>query len=458
MKMNSLDRAAVPVALLLIITLGVVLFINQIVGAQATLFSNRPGLLGPLILTFNIPVEAGALDGLAHFQPELPGSWQSLSERQVQFIPAAPLQETEYSLRLDSGIVGPGGEKIKFTQEFQFQPRSLAVIYLRTDTPDGNLWIVEMGDSTARQITFIKGKVFDFAVDRFGEQVAYSIYNDAGGSDIWLTDRGGNNQNLVLNCGSDLCSEPFFSPEGKQLVYSRQTSGVNPGTTTGAPRPWTVNFKTRQTAPVFSDAQVVGVNPSWSPDGKQIVIYDSVQGEFHLKGLETGIESVFESKVQQFLGWSADGSKALFVDKEGDAFVIRQMDFSQDQAETLLKNQDVTLTYLAPAWSPTGEQFAVGFYGDGNASSSQINLFSLAALTPVTLPGETGFFDAEYSWEPLGKSLLFQRLAAEKWLQYVHFSTIGAFPDFQPNVYIYDTRSGKTTLVAKDALLPRWMP
>jgi Tol biopolymer transport system component len=63
-------------------------------------------------------------------------------------------------------------------------------------------------------LTDSDGRVVDFAVSVDGRQIAYSLRNEEGGSDLYRMDSDGGGQARLIACGKDLCQQLAWSPNG----------------------------------------------------------------------------------------------------------------------------------------------------------------------------------------------------------------------------------------------------
>ncbi|GBL17486.1 hypothetical protein EMGBS1_03060 [Chloroflexota bacterium] len=124
------------------------------------------------------------------------------------------------------------------------------------------------------QLTNTNGGIYDYAVARDGAQLVYAAQNARTGVDLWLLSRTGGVPRLLVACEIDRCIAPEWSPDGRRIAYSRENAGVAPGSAPGAPRLWTVDVETGETAAFNQDTKVLGFGATWSPDGKRLMVYD----------------------------------------------------------------------------------------------------------------------------------------------------------------------------------------
>jgi Tol biopolymer transport system component len=306
--------------------------------------------------------------------------------------------------------------------------------------------------SSPRRLTEI-GNVIDFAVSRDGEQIAFSVPNEAGGVDLWLTDRGGNAPRPALECGVDRCQTPDWSPDGGRIAYTREAAGLSPESPPGAPRPWVFNLQAGQTAPVYEDPQVIGYDPSWSPDGRRLatVTFDGVQGGIRVLNLETGSEVFLPTYAALVGAWSPDGTQMLYPDvietQDGYRTIITLADFSTGEFSTFLEGGTYDAAYSVPAWSPDSRYVAVGLRPEAGNPSREVWLINPATLGGPTIPtvdSDTGVTFDFYRWDPWGAALVVQRAALKG--------------KYHPEILVYSLETGEQTVIATDAGWPQWLP
>ncbi len=143
------------------------------------------------------------------------------------------------------------------------------------------------GKSPHRLGNFNKA-IFDFDAAPNGEFLVFSALNDKQGADLWYVDRNGNSLRLLVLCGADRCTSPTISPDSQQVAYTREAAPITPSMPTGAPRTWVVNVQSEENRPLYSDPQIIGFGPAWSPDGKYITSYDGVQAVIRVVSIATG--------------------------------------------------------------------------------------------------------------------------------------------------------------------------
>ena len=410
-------------------------------------------------IEFAQPMNAAATEKAFQLQPATPGQvrWEGQT---LWFEPTLPLHPGNYVARLAGGT-GLDGQPVKQPPVWSFTVRAPQLVFLSLVNGGYELGRVAAGDPVSPTVatepaapellTHTQGRVQDFGVARDGEQIAYSVKNEQGGADLWLMGRSGDNPHLVVSCGVETCSAPAWAPDGSRLAYVREPAPAS-GQTGRVPRVWTLQPTSGQTAPLYQDPQVGGSEPTWSPDGRWLAIFDSQAADLRLLDVQTGALLVLPSLMGQVGSWSPDSSQLAFVDlKLGGAQIATQLqvaDIKSKAIRLLVGTDRGWLDFGPPAWSPAGDWIAMSLRGaTSGGPGKQIWLFHTdgSAAHPLTADADYGF--GGYHWDPWGEWLVFQRYAANS-------------SEPQPEIMLWSARTPEVAprLVVKSAALATWLP
>ncbi len=382
-------------------------------------------------------------------EPAVSGTFQWEGQT-LWFAPAQPFQRnTSYTARLTAGALSLGGQSVKQDVVWQFTVREPWIAYIAPTNKDREVWRVRPDGTEAQPLTQTGGTVYDLAVSHDGEHIAYSALNEQRGIDLWLMKADGSQPRRAVDCGLDQCSVPAFAPDGRQLAYSRESTGLQPGAPPGPPRAWIVDLTTGETGSLYQDSQVLGYGPSWSPDGQRIAVLDGAVGSLRVYNLQSGQESLLPTAMGMMGAWSPDGAQMIYTDLTfgGDVpfATLYRADFINPAIIPLLGQAPNRADYGPPAWSPTGEWLAVSQRTADSGPGKQIWLMHPDGTDSQPVTTDVKYTHGGYRWDAGGQALVFQR-----------FEMNVAFA--MPELVVWDMTTGAQTVVAREASLPMWMP
>lgn len=423
------------------------------------------GEWGPIGLVFSQPMEQQSVESHWHIDPAVKGSFR-WGGSTLWFYPAQALTAgTEYHIVLASGVQSSGGKTSARDESWVVKVRAPEIVYLSPAGETSDLWAKPVNGGTARELSY--GEiVYDFGVSYDGEQVAYSALNEQKGYDIWIVDRNGKNAREAADCGKARCTSPAWSSDGGILAYSRQEvngsvlsatdtahsqngeSGAG-NAETGKPRIWTLDLATGKTNPLYSDPQITGSSPAWSPDGRKIAFIDEGAGGIRIMDLQTGKDVLVQAKTPVIGSWSQDSASLAYSDLDssdlpsvGAAFEVT---FPQGNNSLLFDKGPANSDYGAPVLSPDGRWFAVGVRFVEGPPSRQLWLLNQDGTRQKVISGDNLVTHGAYSWSPDGEALVFQQFS---------LGSSTATPD----VVVWDLESSKFQTIANKAAQPRWLP
>ena len=401
-------------------------------------------------LSFPQPMVPETVEWRFEISPNIAGQfrWEGNT---VWFVPTEPYQlQTLYTVRLSPGAIGTQRGEVKDEIIWQFRVRDPAVLYLASGDGAREVWRGSLDDSPPVQLTATGGKVFDFAVSKDGEKVAYSVLNDRRGIDLWLMNRDGSGAALFLDCGLDRCSTPAWSPDDLQIAYSREQAGLNPGEPLGPPRVWLLDTTTGETVRLFANSQKLGYKPSWAPRGEQLALFDSGERGIRIVDLSTGDELILPSVLGLVGSWSPTGDAMLFTninsDGEQPQVQMYRADFASDDI-SLIRGvlSDETADYSSPVWSPDGEWVLVGIRNTDSSLGRQLYVIPPDARFAQQITAADEYTHYNYNWDPWGMAVAYQRIQ------------LGAGEAIS-EVMVWHMETGEQTLIARDATNPIWSP
>jgi Tol biopolymer transport system component len=242
-----------------------------------------------------------------------------------------------------------------------------AVLVWRWMRPDGGTEAVPPAATGApadarqvelKQVTFSDGLEEFPAFSPDGNQLAY-CWEISGFKQVFVKDLSTGGERQVTDSRADNI-QPSWSPDAKSIVYvrSNRTDGkLEPGDVFGMYQGgdvWRHDLETGGDQKLLDGA----FNPAISPDGQLIAVDASCAGtrrvwvsdNYGRNPQQVTFDSS-EAVSQIDPGWSPDGSKIVFLNKDWTTFDIKVVDVHSREMNWVTNDlhQD-----LNPVWSPTG--------------------------------------------------------------------------------------------------------
>lgn len=144
-------------------------------------------------------------------------------------------------------------------------------------------------------------------------QMAYVIQSENGGTDLFLASADGSNER-ALTKGSSQAWDPSWSPDGKQIVYTSDADGD-----------WEIYKITvadGKTIRLTNNGSYDG-HPRWSPDGNWILFDTDREGDWEIYVMESygqDQRALTENSTTDWMpAWSPDGQWIVYVStRDGD--------------------------------------------------------------------------------------------------------------------------------------------
>lgn len=452
MNLKPFDRL---VLIVLAVLLGLILLIMEWgdrAGVQVELLLPREGsstgIYGPVGLQFDQPMDRASAEAHFALSPDLAGQFKWEDET-LWFTPDTPFDPVlDYQVTLAAGALSSSGRELREAQSWLLNIQQPDILYLVLAEAGGDLWRWDSTTEADTALTDTGGAVIDFAPSRTGEQIGYAVENEAGGSDLWVMDRDGAGQTLLLDCGSDYCGEPAWSQDGAWIVYSRQVRNPNTQRLQNF-QIWSVSLATGETTPFFEEEDVYGHSPSFSPDGTKLAFYNATQEGIQIVDLGSGSSFFLHSSMGEMGDWSPDGRSMLFIDLVPSALEpevgLYIADLENKTVQRALEGESEGTNFSQPRYSPDAQWIAV--------SLRPVNATSTKALWVLNLNGEEINLVANqqavtytsYHWRPFGNQLIYQSLDTGS-------------ADFQSGIWLWDEDTDQTRLIIENGVRPVWLP
>ncbi|HUH99079.1 MAG TPA: hypothetical protein VLZ89_17090 [Anaerolineales bacterium] len=454
--LQPLDFTAGGLALALVAVIGAVILVGSWEGVQVNLVTSggngEIGPLSPILLRFSEPVDQTVAQLLFSIRPETSGKLDWMDARTLRFTPQAPFRPgTDYQIQVRAGYLGNKSLLLRFNHLWVLHVRQPQIAYLASINNNIQLWTVDPDGRYPHRLGNFNKAIFDFDAAPDGEYLVFSALNDKQGADLWYVDRNGNSLQPLVPCGADRCTSPAISPDSRQVAYTRETAPIAPGMPTGAPRIWVVNVQSGEDRPLYSDPQIIGFGPGWSPDGKYITSYDGVQAVIRVAALATGEQFTLPSATGgEMPAWSPDSQNILFTDEaaspDGSSSwtEIKMANVATGDISVWIgKNDTQDYQYGELAWAADPNEIIIGLKLPPDFTSR-----GLLLVQPNDPGGPTVARDPQYvyqtpKWDPWGNEVLFQ----EEMISGQHTT----------NIALWEMGMSQPRVVAQGTW-PHWLP
>lgn len=448
----SFDKVAISILLILLAMVLVIIFWGESAGVRVVTDIPEEGSVSAyqkIQIAFSESVNTEMAFDLITMNPVHEGYLEWTNERTAYFVPIKPFAlNTNYKLTVSAGAINTNGAEIKNSRSWNFSVREPLVAYMLTDANQSGVWTIDLNGSEPKRLTSEDIKVLSFDAAVNGDFVVFTTLNENGGVDLWKVNRDGNEQSLLLDCGLDRCTVPSISPDAKYVAYSRESAGPTPDIPYGSPRVWLLNLENGLNSPVYADQQVLGYNPSWSPDSQKLISFDGLADLINLFDLSTNQQFVFPSNTGGPVVWSPDSTKLMFTiirqTEEGFRTQVRLADLTLNDTITLIgQNDDQDYGYYSLAWSSLEERAVMGFRLSEEQPAQVLWMFNPARLDGILIANEPEYTYNSPQWDAYGNTLVFQQFR----LKGVHAPEIGYWQDgFESPKFL------------TNGILPQWLP
>jgi Tol biopolymer transport system component len=147
-------------------------------------------------------------------------------------------------------------------------------------------------------------------------------------------------------------------------------------------------------------------DPSWSPDGRQMVFSAQMESSFDLYVINIfrmdilagGLTPLTDTlAVSVFPQWSPDGKQILFASDRDSYPAIYLMSADGDDVRQFTPDE----TFDRPAWSPDGQRIV---YTSGVGGSTELHVMNADGSSALT---ENAVYDGAPAWSPDGEQIAF---------------------------------------------------
>ena len=308
--------------------------------------------------------------------------------------------------------------------------------------------LVVFENDSAHLLTDRDDEILDYAISPEGDQIAFSRSNPDGTIDIWLVDVATEKIRPLTDCVKARCIAPAWHPDGTLIAYQR--NDTNPATGRTEPRVWIVDVQTAESRLLSDDLQQHGESPTWN--GQRIAVYDETLPGLRILDMESDSSVLIENSHDKVGRFSPDGSRFVYPvlvrGALGETFYtqLELFDFETMTIERISGGADTPVEDVFAAWSPDGTQLLLArrYLDERYTSGTQIYTLTVESGDAEPLVLDAAYNLAAMSYDSSGRWVVFQR-----------FSLVES--GAQPEIWLYDTKSGEQTRIAENAFSPAFV-
>jgi TolB protein len=448
-QLSRFDKIVVGFLLAVALAIGLVIWRGNQVGAQISGTYPQAGegisAWGRIGISFGQPMRTDTVNSLFKIEPPVAGhmAWQANT---LWFTPDQAFEPgATYHLVLQPGGYASDGRQVKQKLDVVFTIRQPQILFISSKTNQNELWVISQDGGAAHPLTSTGGKVDDYSVSLDGEQIAYTVSNSQNGSDLWLMKRDGTQARLLVDCAKDLCSQPAWSPDGSEIVYSRAAAGLGNESADSVSGVWNVDLSAGgQTNYLFP-----GADASWSPDGLHLAALDAKSGVVRVFDVQAGTGIQIKTASEYAPVWFPDSSRLVYADDQVVGGLpspfLQQVAISSKTVSGFLGNDLDKMDFSMPAFSPDDQFVIMGLKVLNGGLNNQLWIMRPDGSDKKAITTDQTYSNHSYHWDLSGKWVVFQQFQPEE-------------PQFPPRILLWSRLTGETQVLAENAALPTWLP
>jgi Tol biopolymer transport system component len=271
------------------------------------------------------------------------------------------------------------------------------------------------GSNQTRLINTAHGSYADLAISPDGSQIAY-IWMVTDAWHLQVADADGSNPSQLTR--EDLRPwQPSWSPDGKQIVFgsSRDNSDIYVINADGRG----LKNLTGDEQPTQGQQSIAHERPSFSPDGSRI-LYSAGVGSNHdiyMMNVDGSnkVRLTHDPANEWGPAWSPDGKQIVFSsDRMGKVKLFLMNADGSNQVQFTRSDTQFDTEDWQPSFSPDGKLIAYAGYSNETRSSEIYVVQSDSALYPRNLTNTPSLNEWSPSWSPDSRRIGFESAAIDR--------------------------------------------
>ncbi len=334
-----------------------------------------------------------------------------------------------------------------------FTLEDASILYLKKDQAGlDQLFRISVNDQTPEQLTVDDSGIRNFFVSPTTPEVLYTTVEQLNSS-IWLLNLLTGETVVLLDCVDAICANPTWLEDATGILYQRQDFPSLDNFLAYEPfypSIWWLDIDSQQTEPLFQDAQLPGVNPRFSPDGRYLSYFSISPMMMQIFHLETGQRHSIPSLTGMPPTWSPDSDRVFLANVREDQGMYQNLLVYYDlTTETLTwLDADPTANDNNPSWSPDGNWIAFNrIIQDGvdGSRSSQVWLMQPDKSEPKPATSHSAIYHREFLWTPDSRHLLYE-------------VQVRVDQGFAHEIHLLDVFTGEFDVLVVGGSRPTWAP
>ena len=280
---------------------------------------------------------------------------------------------------------------------------------------------VDWSKATNIQLTDQPGTEYFPTLAPDGKSFVYA--SDASGNfDLYFQRVGGKNVTNLTKDSSANDTQPAFSPDGEQIAFrsEREPKGIYVMGASGENLRRVADF---------------GYQPSWSPDGKEIVVGTfgldapnvrmGVDNGLWTVNIETGAKRELLKEDAAFPAWSPNGKRIAYWFYPENLGRRDIATIPADGGESVVITKDFAVSNWNPVWSPDGKFLYFVSDKNGNLNFWRVSIDEttgavLSAPEPVVTPSK---YSRHLNFSHNGKRMIYVQTDNQSNIQGVEFDS-----------------------------------